>query len=240
MNSRKPYTKLKLFLILISTTLGLTGCATISSPINNAALDDATIVLVPTGKVQLSGISSRLGGSFGIIGALIEATVTKNEMEGKSDAISEAITDKIIFDVVGNELQKGLLLSAKPKQVVQEARTLPNAESSEWFKPEFRQYAPTTTVSGRVLILDYGVSGVSINQTLLYGAYLTISMQMRLIDPTTGKVIARAAEITRPGEEKITADRKEVGDVVYAREVSEATKRLLAKLTQSVVKRLIS
>jgi hypothetical protein len=182
----------KTFCLIICSVLLLVGCANTSTvKLEKFPENTQSALIVPTGAFKIDAQSLTWGSAFGALGAIAEQSLNKEKLENRVSILKSIYTEEYLESLVNAELKKSL--QKKLQKVEISARTNPAMQFTDWFNPESREDFLRINNPNNSLIIDYGFQGINISSNVT-GKSVSAIIGLRVIDPKTGKVIARARE----------------------------------------------
>ena len=211
--------------LLIFLVVFLTGCANISTVQSQSSVfDGKTVLLKPTGKVNIESVSNNTGGAFGIVGFLIEQAATENARNQDVKIISSAVDP---FAISTQKLTENIKKFGNIKSLEFHPVTLGSENFTDWFNGDTRRDVLNNNTKSDMYI-DYGFQGLNTTSNI-YGTYAGGVFGLRVIDAKTGKVIARVRTYgSGTSGVKILAAKNSPD---YSSSVAAAFKELIEKIT---------
>jgi hypothetical protein len=211
----------------------LVGCANTSTIKSEQSLfEGKTVVIVPTGKLQVESVSNALGGTFGLIGLLVEQAVTDTSRKKEVSIIEDSVNPFKTADVIINK-NIGKFGKIKSQNTIE--RQLPFDEFTNWFNGDKRNDIAAIRNSNPDIIIDYGFQGIN-TTTYMIGTYAEGSFGMRVVDASNGKILARVrtfAAGTSGIKLNVGKDSPE-----YPAELVSAFNSLVEKLTMEAIDKI--
>jgi len=211
----------------------LVGCANTSTVKSEQSLfEGKTVAIVPTGKLQVESVSNALGGTFGLIGLLVEQAVTDTSRKQEVSKIENSVNPFKAADVV---ITKNIDKFGKIKSHKTTERQLPLEEFTNWFNSDKRNDLNVILNGNADLLIDYGFQGIN-TTTYMIGTYAEGSFGMRVVDASTGKILARVrtfAAGTSGIKLNVNKDSPE-----YSAELASAFNSLVEKLTKEAIDKI--
>ena len=235
------FARLLNFVLCFSLIL-ISGCANTSTIKADAVrIKDKPLLIVPTGATKITGLSSSGGGAFGLLGVLIEHAATSDSRAKAESVANQAFPTSSINDVTNEAISQNIRLRAISSQVTFNVATLTKTEFVDWFNSDQRMDIQNISNPTQAFILDYGFQGISVTSSFgrraAEGAF-----GIRIIEPTTGKVIARARvfAVGSQGGELINGEFSDENSPEYKAAIADAFKRLIRKLVVEALTKTFS
>lgn len=223
-------------IILVALAFLLVGCAnTATIKLNANQLNGAKVYLVPTGQTKVKGLSGdTIGSYFGVVGVLIEHAATSGQRNADAAQADVIFSSDATLQIASDEIEQFLREKKSPQEITLHPIPLEGKAFEEWFNPDQRNDIPADLKINGALIVDYGFQDITL-RSFLTATYAVGTIGIRVIDPVSGKVIARARTF-EVGGEKI----KDNSDAnAYKNEVKAAFSRVIRRLVQEAFNKML-
>jgi hypothetical protein len=226
---------LKIIFLVASLAL-LTACANISTvKSSKKTFENKTVVLIPTGPVKFESLSS-VGASFGLIGVLIDNVVAANTRNQALRQLDESIGNGAALDIAKNTIESNSQKLGHIKKFIAMNPTMKNVEFIDWFNSDERKDLLKMETRPGDIAIDFGFQDLYLNNYIA-GTYAEGAFGIRVIDLSTGKIIARArthgAGVFGGVKLNVAKD-----DPKYPDELKSALTSLITKLTNEAIDKI--
>ena len=223
---------MKLHIALIS--LLLTACASDGVKFRDASKDqEKSAEVVNYGKPTISHMSDKLGGSFGLIGAILESAATSDTSKTNKDMIANAISD---LDV-GMELAENLKERVARCGIKVSSRSSNAEKPADWWKSESPTPGPKQESSSARYVFETAVDEIFVHSPS--GAdRLSVRARLKIFNASNGGLVDKMIVTNFGPDNSIQLLRFNESGPDRDKELIEATTRSLVILSEKLTKAL--
>jgi len=243
---------MKSFSIKVFLTFVLVGCASAPKLIPNAKLsqpiESKSFLIVPTGDV-IVGTNATYYTSSSITGAvsaliLNASEASKQEKYSKQRGVAYSIYKSgAIQNQIQEVLKKRLSAMNDGKNSISISEpTNKTVAFNDWYETLTRTDIDRLDNSNKDLIIDYGIESIKLYSNMTGNTYVEGSLGFRVIDPSSGLVLARAKvqsmnflDVVRV---KVELDGVEEDSVNYIEAVKKAYAELFILLSNRAIEQM--
>lgn len=225
----------KIKYIPIIITVFLFGCASDGSKFRSSFKEkDQTISATFLGKPKIEYMSDKLGGSFGLVGALLEMAATSDKRDSQNAVIAKAleridVKREFVSTLTERTARCGIRITSDVAYFEE--------KTSDWWKSESPAPQTNAISGGNPIVFELALGTIFV-QSPAGADTLGIDARVKIFDRTTSKMIDKILESNLFDDRKVVLAHFSEGDPKRDDEIVDATKRSLVILSEGLAKKM--
>lgn len=228
------------FAVMIFLLCGCANTSTIRADVSR--INGTKVYLIPTGIVKIGCLRDTIGAGFGAIGSLVEHAASADQRNKVATRVATFLTPDTILKLASDEVEYDLRSRTAPYAIIDLPTNEPQAPFNEWFNPDTLTLVPAVAKTSKSIVIDYGFGFLAIHKYIL-GTYAEGAFGIRIIDPLSGHVVARARTFVVgyiAGGEKISEDVFDLDAPGYNEVIEAAFGKLIKRLVNEAIDKAVT
>jgi hypothetical protein len=215
--------------------LVLYGCANGPSKFKDYARgknEPKTIQIVSVGKPKTEYMSDKLGGSLGLLGALLEYTVTKDKRESHTNANNQVIDDNNLNPILNDKLSKNLQECGFDIELMELKNPV---DYDEWQKSKSVNEEIKNEILNKSYLIEVNLRNIFIHESS-FKTSLSATVEAKIFDLKSKEMIDKI--VGSNIADGITLKHYKENDTDKAIEIIDATKESIQKVAKNLSDRI--